>query len=128
MNKNIWRGDDNFSVWSDVSKSDKLNTAVQRSSTDERNTAYSKIEEEILESSFPKIVEESNLSERMNLTNSLSIETPKLISFGHLPMETDNLGHRIDGIVATRIEHLDMIWRPIDRDDRMAQTHDDIEL
>ena len=56
-----------------------------------------KIEEGGLESSFPKIIKESNSSERMNLANSLVIETPKLLSFGHPPMETDNVGHRIDG-------------------------------
>ena len=33
--------------------------------------------------------------------NSLSIDTPKLVSFGHTPMETENVGHRIAGIVAT---------------------------
>ena len=61
-NKNIWSGDDNFSVRSDVSKADKLDTAVQLYSTDERNTEYSRIEEESLESIFPKIIKESNLS------------------------------------------------------------------
>ena len=59
----------------------------------------------------------------MNLANSASIETPKLVSFGHPPMETDNLG----GIVATIIKHLDGIRRRTDRDDRMAHTHDGIE-
>ena len=67
------------------------------------------------------------MSERMNIVNSASIETPKLISFGHLPMETYNVGHWIDGIVATKIEDPDRIWRPTDRDDRMAHTHDNIE-
>ena len=45
VNKQIWSGDDNFSVQSDVGEADKLVTAVQRSSTDERNTASSRIEE-----------------------------------------------------------------------------------
>ena len=63
----------------------------------------------------------------MNLANSASIETPNLVYFGHPPMETDNVGHRIDGIVATRIEDPNMIWRPTDRDYRMAHTHDNIE-
>ena len=39
VNKKIWSGDDNFSVQSDAGKADKINTAVQRSSTDERNKA-----------------------------------------------------------------------------------------
>ena len=62
-----------------------------------------------------------------NLTNSLSIENPKLVSFGHPPMETDNVGHRIHGIVATRIEYPNRIWRSTVRDNRMARTHDDID-
>ena len=103
MNKEIWSGDDNFSVRSDVGKANKLNTAVQRSLTNERNTASSRIEEESLENIFPKIIEESKSSEQMNLANSASIETPKLVSFGHPPMQTDNVGHLLDGIVATRI-------------------------
>ena len=127
VNKKIWSGDDKFSVRSDVGEADKLNTSVQRSSTDERNTASSQIEEESLEIIFPKIIKESNLSERMNLTNSLSIETSRLVSFGHLPMGTENVGHRIDVIVATRIEDPIRIWRSTNRDDRMARTHDDIE-
>ena len=39
VNKKIWIGDDNFSVRSDVREADKLDTAVQRSSTDESNTS-----------------------------------------------------------------------------------------
>ena len=64
----------------------------------------------------------------MNLRNSAIIDTPKLVSFGHPPMDTDNVGYWIDGIVATRIEDPDKIWRPTDRDNRMAHTHDDIEI
>ena len=63
----------------------------------------------------------------MNLTNSASIETPKLISFGNLSMETENLGHQIDGIVTTIIEDPNRIWRPMERDDRIPHTHDNIE-
>ena len=43
-NKNIWSGDDNFSVRSDVGELDKLDTTVQQSLPDERNTASSQIE------------------------------------------------------------------------------------
>ena len=63
----------------------------------------------------------------MNLANSARIEIPKLVSFRHPPMETDNVGHQLDVIVATRIEDPNMIWRPTDRDNRMMHTHDDIE-
>ena len=87
------------------------------------NTASQLIEEESLKSVFSKSVEESNSSKRMNLANYAIIEPPKLGSFGHPPMETDNVG----GIVATRIEHSYEIWRRTARNDRMAHTHDNIE-
>ena len=67
MNKDIWSRYDALSVQSDVGELDKLDTAVQRSSTDESNTAPSRIEECSMESIFPKTVKESNSSERMNL-------------------------------------------------------------
>ena len=60
----------------------------------------------------------------MNLTNSLGIESSKLVYFGDPPMETNNGGNLIDGILATRIDHSNGIWRITDRDDRMAHTHD----
>ena len=63
----------------------------------------------------------------MNFAISLSIESPKLVSFGDLPMQTDNVGHRIDGIVAIREVDLERIWRSTDRDYWMARTHDNIE-
>ena len=56
--------------------------------------------------------------------NSLSIDTPKLVHFGHPSIETDNVGNLLDGIVATRIDNLDGICRRTARDDRMAHTHD----
>ena len=68
------------------------------------------------------------MSERMNLANSASIESPKLVYFGHPPMETDNVGNLLDVIVATRIENLDRIWRHTGRDDKMAHMHDYIEV
>ena len=42
-------------------------------------------------------------------------------------METDNIGHPIDGIVATIVVDQNRIWRRTDRYDRMAPTHDNIE-
>ena len=42
-------------------------------------------------------------------------------------MDTENVGNRLDGIVTTRIEYSNRIWRRTTRDDRMAHTHDDIE-
>ena len=99
LNKKIWSVYDNFSVQSDGGKADKLDTSVQRSLTNERNASSSRIEEESLKSVFSKIVKDSNSSKQTNLTNSAIIEPPKLVSFGHLPMDTENVG----GIVATRI-------------------------
>ena len=106
---------------SDVDEADKLDTIVQQYPTNERNKASPQIEEEIIEIIFPKIVEESNSSEWMNLANSASIETPKLIHFGHPPIETENVGNLLDGIVATRIENSNGIWRRMDRDDTIEQ-------
>ena len=88
VNKNIWSEDDNLRVKIDVDESEKLDTIVRRSPTNKGNTESSRIEEESLESIFSKIVENSNSSERMNLTNSLGIETPKLLHLGHPPIET----------------------------------------
>ena len=59
----------------------------------------------------------------MNLANSLSIETPKIVHFRHLPIETNYVGNLLDGIFATRIDNFHGIWRRTDRDDRMAHTH-----
>ena len=58
--------------------------------------------------------------------NYAIIDPPKLGYFGHPLMDTDNVVNCLDGIVTTRIENSDGIWRPTDRDDRMAHTHDDI--
>ena len=63
----------------------------------------------------------------MNLAKSASIDTPKLVYFRHPPMEADNVGHWLNGIVTTRIENSDGIWRRTERDNRMAHTHDNIE-
>ena len=103
VNKKIWSGDDNFSVRSDVGEADKLDNAVQRSSTDEENTASSQIEEGSLESICPKIVEDPNLSKRMNLVNSVLVQTPNLVSFRHPPMQTDYVGNPINCITAARV-------------------------
>ena len=103
---------------------DKIDTIVPQSLTNERNTASPQIEEKSLESIFSKIVEESISSERMNLAKSLSIETTKLVYFGHPLIETNDVGNLIDGIVTTIIENSNGIWRRTDGDDRMAHTHD----
>ena len=124
MNKNIWSVNDNFNVRSDVGEADKLDTIVHQFPTNERNTASLQIEEESLESIFSKSFEGSNLSKRMNLANSLSIDIPKLVHFGHPPIATDNIGNLLDGIGATIIENSNGIWRRTYRDNGMANTHD----
>ena len=60
----------------------------------------------------------------MNLANSLSIERPKLVHFRHPPIETNDVGDLLDGIIANRIENSDRILRRTYRDDRIAHTHD----
>ena len=120
VKKKIQSGDDNFSVLSDVGKANKLDTSVQKFSTNERNTASSRIKKENLKNVFSKTVEQSNSCKRMNLVNSAIIEPPRIISFGHPPMETDNLGYRLNDVLVTRIEDTH-------RDDSMVHRHDDIE-
>ena len=128
MNKDVSSRDDALStVRSDVGELDKLDTTVQQSSTDKRNTAPSRIEEGSSKSIFTEIAEESKLSKRMNLANSLGVHTPKLVSFRHPPMQTDNVGHQSDGSVATIVVDQDRIWRPTYRDVRTAPTHGGVE-
>ena len=42
-------------------------------------------------------------------------------------MQTDKVGHRSDGIIATTVVDQERIWRPTDRDVRTAPTHGNIE-
>ena len=63
----------------------------------------------------------------MNLANSLGVHTPKIVSFRHPTMQTDNVGHRSDGSVAARVVDQDGIWRPTDRDVRTMPTHGENE-
>ena len=128
MNKDISSGDDFLSTFrSDVGEADKLDTSVQQYSTDKRNMAPSRIKEGSLKSIFTEIAEESNSSKQINLANSLGVQTPKLISFRHPPMQTDNVGHRSDGSVATRVVYQDRIWRPTDSNITTTPTHGEIE-
>ena len=63
----------------------------------------------------------------MNLVNSLGVQTPKLVLIRHPPVQTDNVGERIDGGVATRVADQNGIWRPTDSNIRTAPTHGDVE-
>ena len=60
----------------------------------------------------------------MNLANALVIESRKLVNFGYPPIETNNVGNLLDGIVVTRIENYNSVWKRTDRSDRMADTND----
>ena len=77
MNEDISSRDDvRSTVRNDVGEADKLNATFERSSTDEWNMASSRIEEGTPESIFHKSVKQFDSSERMNLANSLSVQTP----------------------------------------------------
>ena len=42
-------------------------------------------------------------------------------------MQTDNVCHRSDGSVATRVVYQDRIWRPMNKDVRTPTTHGNVE-
>ena len=63
----------------------------------------------------------------MNQAKYVLVQTPKLVSFRHPPMQTKNVGYPIDSIAATIVVDQYGIWRPTDRDIRTAPTHGDIE-
>ena len=121
------RDDVRSTVRSDVGEADKLEAAVQQSFSDEWNAAPSWIVEGSPKSIFREIVEKSDSSKRMNLANSLSVQTPELVLLRHTLMQTDNVGERRSGGVATRIANKDGIWNPTLSDIEMAPTHGDIE-
>ena len=104
MNEDISsRNDVRSTVQSNVGKAEKLDTAVQQSSSDKWNTEPLQIVEGSLKGILPEIVEKSDSSERMNLANSLGVQTPELVLLRHPTMQTDNIDDRIGGGVATRI-------------------------
>ena len=63
----------------------------------------------------------------MNLTDSLSVHTPDLVSFRHPTIQTDNVDDQKRGGVATRIANKDGIWEPILSDIGTAATHGEIK-
>ena len=106
---------------------DKLDAAVQQSPSDEFNTASSRIVEGSPESIFRKVVEKFDSSERMNLANSLSVQTPELVLLRHTPMQTENVGKQRSGGAATRIANQDGVWRPKISDVKAAAIHGESE-
>ena len=84
MNEDISSRDDVRSTFqNDVGEADKLDATVEGSLTDEWNTASSQIEESTPKSIFRKVIKQLDSSDRMKLANSLSVQTPELISFRH---------------------------------------------
>ena len=129
MNEDISSRDDvQVTVSSDIGEADEVDAAFQKSLSNEWNTASSQIVEGIPKSIFREIVEESDSSERMNLSNSLSIHTPELVLLRHTPMQTENVGERRGGGVATRIADQDGIWKPTLSDIKTEVIHGESEM
>ena len=63
----------------------------------------------------------------MNLTNSLSVQTLELVYFRHPTIQTDNVGDRRSGGIATRIANKEGIWEPTLSDIGTAATHGKIK-
>ena len=128
INEDISSRNDVWStVRSDVGEADKLDAVVQQSLSDKWNAAPLRIVEGSPKSIFREIVRKSDLSKWMNLANSLSVQAPELVLLMHTPMQTDNLGQRRGGGVATRIADQDGIWRPTISDIKTAPTHGHVE-
>ena len=63
----------------------------------------------------------------MILAISLGVQTPDLILLRHPAMQTDNIGDRRGGGVATRIADQYRIWRTTFSDIKTAPTHGEIK-
>ena len=93
MNGDILSRDDvRSTVQNDVGEAGKLDATFQKSFSNEWNAAPSRIVEGSPKSIFRETVERTESSERMNLANSLSVQTPDLVLLRHRTMQTDNLG------------------------------------
>ena len=121
------RDDVQSTVRNDVYQADKLDTNVDGSTTNERNTPSSRIEECTPKSIFRKYIKKLDSSSRMNLTKSLRIKTPDLVSLRDPNIQTDNVLDRRSGGVTTRIADKDGIWRPKPSNIVTAETHDEIK-
>ena len=92
MNEDILSGNNvRTTVRSDVRIADKLNTTVKAFTTDKRNTESSGIIESAPKSIFIKESEQFDSSGRMNLANSVPVETPDLVLFKDPPIQTHNV-------------------------------------
>ena len=114
-------------VRNDVRIANKLDITVDGLTTDERNTASSQIEESTPKSIFRKSIKNLDSSDRMNLANSLRVQTQDLVSFRDPTIQTDNVIDQRSGGIATRIVNKDGIWEPKPSDIGTAATHDEIK-
>ena len=63
----------------------------------------------------------------MNIVNSVRVNTPDLVSFRDLTIQTDIVLDWRSGSVVTRIADKDRIWRSKPSDIGTAATHDEIK-
>ena len=75
---------------------------------------------------FRKVIKQLDLSDWMNLTNSLSVQTPDLVSSRDPTIQTYNVGDQRSGGVATRIANKYGIWEPTLSNIKILPTHGDI--
>ena len=112
MNEDILSGNNvTTTVRSDVRLMEKLNTTDEAFTSNARNMESSGIIESALESVFVKESEHFDSSGRVNFANSVPVESPDLVSFRDLPVETHNVTDGRSGGVATSIADKDRIWR-----------------
>ena len=114
-------------VRSDVLVADKLDTTVEAFTTDKRNTAPPRILECALKSIFVKDIKQFESSSKMNLANSVRVQTPDLVSFRDPPVNTDNVTDGRSGGVVTSIADKDRIWSPKPNNIGTAETHENIK-
>ena len=124
MHEDILRVNDvKTTVQSDVRVMEKLDTTVEAFTSNGRNTESSGIIESAPESVFVKNNEQFDSSGRANFANSVPVESPDLVSFRDLPVETHNVNDGGTVGVATSIADKDRIWRVGPSDIGTAATH-----
>ena len=113
MNEDILSGNNvTTTVRSDVRVAEKLDTTVQAFMSNKRNTESLGIIESAPKSIFIKESEQFDSSGRMNLANSVPVESPDFVSFRDPPIQTHNVTDGRSGGVTTSIADKDRIWRP----------------
>ena len=118
------RNDVRRTVLSNVRKSDKLDTTVDRPTTNENDAAGLRNVEDTPKSIFHEIINKFDSSNQVNFADSSGIKTPELVHLRDSPVDTydepDNAG------VATGITDEDRVWLERLREiGGTAATHDD---